>query len=80
MFKKISRVVLGVLIGLILITLAWYLVSGLTASQDSQTDVASIKDDLLSNPVVNQVQERLSVVNYPITVSGSEIGVKDPFK
>jgi len=80
MFKQASRVILGVLVGLILTTLVWYLISGLTTDQDSSSQRTAIKDDLLSNPVINQVKEKLSVISYPVTVGNGELGVKDPFE
>jgi hypothetical protein len=79
MFEKASKIFLGVVIGVILILLAWYLVAGWTGGDQTATYEMEIKDDLLSNPAISTVRERVSVVKFPITVGDKEIGVNNPF-
>lgn len=79
MFEKVSKIFLGALIGIVLVALAWYLISGLTSSQVATDRIPEVKEDLLSNPVINTVSEKMSVVNFPINVGQNEIGVSNPF-
>ncbi len=79
MFEKISKVFLGALVGIVLVALAWYLISGFTSSDVATERINEINDDLLSNPVISTVSEKVSVINFPITVSQDEIGVSNPF-
>jgi hypothetical protein len=79
MFEKVSKILLGVIIGVIIILLAWYLISGWTGSDQSATYETKIKDNLLSNPVISTVRDKVSVVNFPIIVDDKEIGVNNPF-
>jgi hypothetical protein len=79
MFEKVSKIFLGVLVGLVLVATAWYLISGFTSSDVATERINKINDDLLSNPVIDTVNEKTSVINFPISVSQDEVGVNNPF-
>ena len=80
MIKKVGKIVIGVLIGLIVIAIAWYLIDSFTQESTKSDQVATIQEDILTSSVIEEVKERRSVIDYPVTVSKNELGKENPFE
>jgi len=79
MIKKFGKIFIGIIIGVIFVSLVWYLIQGWSAAPDAEADVPIIKEDLLSNSAIDQAKEKSSVIEYPITVKSRDIGQANPF-
>jgi hypothetical protein len=79
MTKKVGKIFIGIIIGLIAVGVVWYLIEGLRGAPDTEKQVSLIKDDLLSNQAIDTAKSKASVISFPITVSEEDMGVSDPF-
>ena len=79
MTKKAGKVFIGIIVGLIVVGIAWYLIQGLSGAPNTEGQVSLIKDDLLSNQAIDTAKSKASVISFPITVSEKDMGVSNPF-
>jgi len=79
MIKKFGKIFIGIIIGVVFVSLVWYLIQGWNAAPNAGAGVPIIKDDLMSNSAIDEAKSKASVIDYPITVKSRDMGQANPF-
>ncbi len=79
MIKKVGKIVIGIIIGVIFVGTVWYIIQGWTEAPEVEEGIPVIQEDLLSNPAIETARSKASVIDFPIRVSEKDVGVAKPF-
>lgn len=79
MIKKIGKIVIGIIIGIIFVGTVWYIIQGWTEVPEVEEGIPVIQEDLLSHPAIDTARSKASVIDFPIQAPEKDMGVAKPF-